>query len=81
MRGVAAVFMHAGDALAARVALEALQPPPATVADGRLGAAGEADDDAILLAIHIEDDRVEVVRMVVAEYGGRVIAVVRISGP
>jgi hypothetical protein len=81
MRGVAATFMDAFDAAQARADLDALDPAPASIAGGRLGAAGRQDDGAILLAIHIDEARVDMVRTIVERHRGEVIDVINVGGP
>ena len=77
MRGIAATFGDVTDAAHARSELGELDPPPA-VAGGVLGAAGRKEDGAILLAIHVGDDRVELVRAIVERNGGTVVDVIAI---
>jgi hypothetical protein len=80
MQAIAAAFGAEGDVLGTRAALAALGPPPRAVAGGILGAAGQANDGASLLAIHIEDERVGLVRAIIEEHGGTVLAVIPLLG-
>jgi hypothetical protein len=78
MRAIAVVFLDGTDAAAARADLEGLDPPPAAIAGGLLGAAGQRRDGDILLAIHVDDERVGQVRAIVERHRGEVLDVIRV---
>jgi hypothetical protein len=78
MRAIAATFPAASDVADARAELGALVPSPGAMAGGVLGAAGRQEDGAILLAIHIDDDRVQLVRAIAETHHGTVIDVIEL---
>jgi hypothetical protein len=78
MRAMAVTFADAADGLRARAAVEAMEPAPAGIGAAVLGAYGQKDDGAYLLAIHIEDERVDLVHAIVEGHGGKVIDILRL---
>ncbi|MFN8622800.1 MAG: hypothetical protein U0869_18850 [Chloroflexota bacterium] len=65
----------------ARRLIARLRIPPAYVKVATLGAAGEADHDAPLVAAYVPDEVVETATEIIAEGGGSVLLVARPEPP